>query len=75
MAQQELQHLWSTRTQVQSLAQRSGIRIQHSCSYHVGCNCDSDLIPGPRTTSAMGRQKKKKERGSSRRGVVVNESD
>ena len=33
--------------------QHSGLRIQYCCS--CGCNCGSNLIPGPRTPCAIGQ--------------------
>ena len=55
MAHQDQHHLGSAGTQVQSLAQHSGLRIWccHSCS--LGHNCSSYLIPG------QGTPKKKKD--------------
>ena len=61
MAQQDWQCLWSTGTQVQSLAPHSGLRIQHGWSCGIGCNCGWDLIPGLRTPYVAGQPKKKRK--------------
>ena len=46
-------------------SQHSGLRVQHCHSCHVGCNCSSDLIPGPGIPYAAERQKKReRERDS-----------
>ena len=45
-------------TQVQSLAQHNGLRIQHCHSCGIGYNSSSDSIPGPRTSYAMGQKTK-----------------
>ena len=37
----------------------SGLRIQHCCSYSIGCSCVSDSIPGPGTSICHGCRKKK----------------
>lgn len=65
MAQQAWrQHLCSTRTQLQSLAQRSGFGIWRCCSCVIGHrHGSSDLIPGPGMPYASGRPKKKKKNG------------
>ena len=62
VVQQDWKHLWSTRTQVPSLAWHSGLRIWCYHSYGVGCNCGLDPIPGLRTPLAVGQPKKKKKR-------------
>ena len=59
---QDQQCLGRAGTQVQSLVQHSGLRIQHWC----GCGYGSDLIPGPGTPYAVGWPKKKKERKTER---------
>ena len=41
-------------TQVQFLAQPSGLRIQCCCSCGLGLSCSSDLIPDPGTPYAVG---------------------
>ena len=38
----------------------SRLRTWCRCSYSVGCNCGSDLIPGPGTPHALGAGKKEK---------------
>ena len=48
----------STETQVQSLAQHSGLRIWHCRG--CGHNCSSDLIPGLGTPYAVGHLPKNK---------------
>ena len=40
---------------VQSLAQQSSLRILHCCSCSIGCNCCSDLVPGPGTSHRCGK--------------------
>ena len=60
VTQRDQWHLWSTETQIQSLAQHSGLRILHCLSCDIGGNCISDLIPGPGTPYAMGQPKNKK---------------
>ena len=62
MAQQAWrQHLCSTRTQLQSLARRSGFGIWRCRSCVIGHrHGSSDLIPGPGMPYASGRPKKKK---------------
>ena len=59
VAQWDRQHLRSTGTWVQFLAQHSGLRIQRCQSCGLGHDCGSDLIPGPH---AMGRPKMKKKK-------------
>ena len=49
MAQWDWWWLWSAGTQVQSLAQCSGLRIWHCHSN----SCGSDLIPGQRILYAL----------------------
>ena len=56
MAPQDLWHLNSARTQVQPLAQHSGLRI-----WHCGINCGSDLIPGPNSICRVAGKKGEKK--------------
>ena len=59
MVQRDKQCLWSTGTQVWSLAQLPGLRIQHCCS--TGHTCGFDLIPGPGTLYVAGKPKRKEK--------------
>ena len=46
-------------------AQHSGLRSLHCCSYSLGCDCSSDLIPGPEAPYATGwlkMEKRERER-------------
>ena len=52
--------LGSSETQIQSLAQPSGLRIQRCCSCSLGWDCGLDLIPHPGTPYAMGQPNKNK---------------
>ena len=54
--------LGSTGSQVQSLAQHSGLRIQRCFSCGLGHDCRSDLISGLGIPYASGRPKKKKKK-------------
>ena len=58
VAQRDQLHLCRPGTQVQSPARHSGLRIRCRCSYSIGHNCGSDLIPGPGTPYALGRPQK-----------------
>ena len=53
--------LWSTGSQVPSLAQHSGFKIHHCHSCGVGCNYGLDLTPCLGTPYAMGQPKGKKK--------------
>ena len=61
VVQQDQRHLWSPRTQLQSPAQHSELRIWHCHSCSIGHNCGSDLIPGLGNPYAVGQSKKKKK--------------
>ena len=61
MVQWDRLHLSYTRSQVWSLIQHSGLRIQHCHSCSTGLNSSSDHIPGLGTLYAVGQPKKKKE--------------
>ena len=54
-------NLWSARTQVQSLAWHSGLRILCCCHCGIGSNGSLHLIPGLGTPCAMGQAGKKKK--------------
>ena len=55
-------HLVSVEALVWSLAQLSGLRIQHCCSCSVDCSSSSDSILGPETSMCrVGSWKRKKE--------------
>ena len=56
-------YLCSTRSQIRSLAQHSGLRIQCCYSCGIGDNCGSDLIPGLGTPYVVGRERKKGRKG------------
>ena len=62
VAQWDRWHLCSARTQVQSPAQHSSLRILHCHSCGVGCRCSWDLICGLGTPSSLGQPKKKKRK-------------
>ena len=62
MAQWDCWCLWSSGGQVQYPALYSGLRIQHRCSWGIGYNCGSDLIPGPGTAYTEGWPKEKKKK-------------
>ena len=62
VAQRDQRCLGSTGTQAQSLAQLSGLGIRHYHGCSLGCDCSSDLIPGPGTPYAARQPEKKKER-------------
>ena len=47
---------------VRSPTQHSGLGIWGCCSCGLGCNCGSDLIPGPEAPHATGKPKKKKKK-------------
>ena len=53
---------WEHGTQVWSLAQHSGLNIQHCCSSGLGHNFGLDLIPGLRIPCATGQPKMKKKK-------------
>ena len=61
MIQQDLQHLGSTGLQVRSLAEHSGLRIQHRCSCSLGGSCGLNLILAWELRMPWGGQKKTKE--------------
>ena len=63
--------LRSTGIQVQSQAQRSGLRILHCCSCSLGLDCSSDLTPGPGTPYAWWWPKKKKKRKERKRNPAI----
>ena len=46
VVQSNLQHLWSSRMQVPSSAQHSGLMIPHCCSCCIGHICGLVRIPG-----------------------------
>jgi len=48
-------------TWVQSLAQWSGLRILHCCTYSIGHSCSLDSNPGPGTSICHGCGQKKKD--------------
>ena len=54
--------LWSARMQVQSLAQHSGLWIQHCCSCSTGRNCISNLLSGPGTSMQLKKQEEGKKK-------------
>ena len=54
--------LWSTGTQVRSLAWHSELKICHCHRRCIGRRCGSDLIPGPETPYATGQPRKKKKK-------------
>ena len=56
MLQWDPQSLCSTRMQVQSPAQLSGLKIQRFGSCGIAPSCGSGLIPGLGTLHAIGRQ-------------------
>ena len=58
MAQWDQDHLWSAGTQVRSPVLHSELKIWHCGSCGAGQNYCSDLIPGPRTSYAVGWPKK-----------------
>ena len=58
MAQQDWWRLCSPGTQVQFLAQHSGLRIWSCCSCSVVGTCGLNLIPGLGTPSAMEKAKR-----------------
>ena len=57
MAQWDWWHLGSTRTQVQSPTQHSGLRIWCCRSCGLGRNCSSDVIPAQELQMHKGKQK------------------
>ena len=61
MIQQDLQHLGSTGLQVRSLAEHSGLRIQHCCSCSLGGSCGLNLILAWELRIPWGGQKKQKK--------------
>ena len=52
---------------VRSPAQHSGLGIWGCCSCGLGCNCGSDLIPGPEAPHATGKPKMKKKKKKSKK--------
>ena len=52
----------STESQVQSLAQHSGLRFWCCRSCGLGCSCGLDLIPGPGALYAPGGRKKERKK-------------
>ena len=67
VVQQDVWHLRSAGTMVQSPAQHRRLRILHCHSCGLGCNCGSDLIPGMETPYAAGQPKKEKEKKMERK--------
>ena len=53
MVQRDRQYLKSPGTQVQSLAQHSGLPVWHCHGCGLGCNCNLDLILGLGTLYAL----------------------
>ena len=62
VAQHDWWHFCSVMTQVQSLAQHSGLRIWHGHSCSVGYICGMDEIPGSGAPMPWGGQKRKRKK-------------
>ena len=71
VVQQDWQPLGSTGMQVRSLAQHSGLRIQHCHSCGLGCDCSLDLIPGLGPPYAMGRPKMKNKTNKQNKNLML----
>ena len=50
----------------------SGLRIWQCCNCGVGCNCGSDLIPGPGTPYAAGWQTKQNKTKQNKTNTLYN---